>query len=82
MTKEQWIVHMETTENILRPSMGGDLNAWRNAKMRHNAMECPDCKKRAKMIRKEKRKSEKDLVMESLGLVKVRGAVSGKVYWE
>lgn len=28
------------------------------------------------------RKSQRDMLMESMGLTKVRGAVSGKVYWE
>lgn len=29
-----------------------------------------------------KKRSEKNQIMESLGLTKVRGAISGKTYWE
>jgi hypothetical protein len=48
--------------------------------------DCPGCiakvKKRAKAAARRARQKEMDDAMESLGLTKVRGAVTGKIYWE
>jgi len=40
---------------------------------------CKDCHKREKANYRRKERNE---LMRSLGLTKVRGAVSGRVYWE
>ena len=42
------------------------------------ARACPTCTKRNRNLQRR----ERDGVMRSLGLVKVRGCVSGKTYWE
>ena len=39
---------------------------------------CERCAKKARSIARR----ERDECLRSLGLVKVRGAVSGKIYWE
>ena len=44
---------------------------------------CSECEqKEIKRKAANKRRRERDELMRSLGLVKVRGAVSGRVYWE
>lgn len=40
---------------------------------------CTKCKKR---IAANKRRRDRDAMMRDLGLTKVRGATSGKTYWE
>ena len=41
-----------------------------------------NAKKKAAAKRARQNRKERDEVMKSCGLTKVRGAVSGKIYWE
>ena len=81
MSKKDWIKHM-TDCGYTPPSVGGDRTAWQNAVAHHAVLGCKACSDRAKTKAASSRRSEREGVMRDLGLVKVRGAVSGKVYWE
>jgi hypothetical protein len=43
---------------------------------------CATCKAFAKRKRAREARRAKDAIMRSMGLVKVKGAVSGRTYWE
>ena len=81
MKKEDWIRHMEE-EGLIRPSLGGNLVAWKEATKRHADEGCAACADRRKTSKANRNRQMRDDVMRSCGLTKVRGAVSGKVYWE
>lgn len=82
MTKDKWIEHMKETEGILPPSQGGSRGDWDNALDIHKSMKCQACAERAKTRRANTSRKVRDDVMRSCGLTKVRGAVSGRIYWE
>ena len=81
MTKENWTKHIESLSGLVRPSLSGDKVAWREFVLGHKTG-CKDCAGRAKTKRASMYRSMKDQAMKDLGLTKVYGAVSGKVYWE
>lgn len=86
MTKEQWVRHMEDVSGLLRPSHENGCMAqeWKRAYEIHkfNNPDCPDCKARRKTNRARNNRKAHEEAYESAGLVKVYGAVSGRVYWE
>ena len=47
-----------------------------------DCLECPEQKRIDAQKRRNLARRERDAAMRSLGLVKVRGSVSGKTYWE
>ena len=81
MTKDQYIKHIEDTEHIIRPSLGGDILQWKAAQQRHHDMGCAECHKRAKTNKARKARKANAAIMDSLGLVKVKGNLGG-TYWE
>jgi hypothetical protein len=48
----------------------------------HDTALCAQCQARRKTRERSRRRRERDDVMRSLGLTKVRGAISGRTYWE
>jgi hypothetical protein len=86
MTKEQWIRHMEEVSGKLRPSNenGCMASEWKQAYTDHHYTnpDCPDCKARRKTNRARHSRQGREEAYKSAGLVKVYGAVSGRVYWE
>ena len=82
MTKEAWCQHIESISGLVRPSRGGDFRQWRNFIASHNKTGCVECKQRAKTAKANATRKNRDSAMELCGLTKVRGAVSGRVYWE
>ena len=82
MTKEQWVEHIETSEGIVRPSAGGDKEAWKAAVMRHVTNKCAVCRQRATSLRQNRASRIRRQVYQNMGLTAVRGPLSGKVYWE
>ena len=82
MTKENWLKHIETSEGLTRPSNGGNITVWKDAIKMHMETGCKECKARQKTNAATRRRKEREYVMESLGLTKVKGPVSGKTYWE
>jgi len=84
MTKASWIKHIEDKGHFLHPSKAGgvDLSTWKWAVKNHRERDCKECNDRLKTIRANNRRKERDSIMASLGLTKVKGAVSGKTYWE
>lgn len=49
---------------------------------RANTTLCPDCRGKANRARARENRRARDSIMRDLGLVKVRGCVSGRIYWE
>ena len=81
MTKEKWYEHMQET-GLVRPSQGGDKDAWNDAVREHLANRCPSCLDRAKTRRRTKNARITRHVMADLGMHRVIGSVSGSVYYE
>jgi hypothetical protein len=82
MTKVQWVRHIEETEGIVRPSAGGNKEAWVAAVMRHVTNKCHVCRQRATSLRQNRAARITRRVYRDMGLTAVRGPMSGKVYWE
>ena len=82
MNKMQWIEHIKETEGIIPPSQGGSKGDWDYAISIHKSMNCPQCKDRARTRKATINHKIREEAYKSAGLVKVYGAVSGKVYWE
>lgn len=82
MTKTAWVSHMEKASGLKSPSHGGDIQMWKQIVSDHLKFECPDCKARQATRLKNARKSAREDAYRSCGLTKVRGSVSGKIYWE
>lgn len=82
MDKETWKRHLESSTGLTRPSLGGAVEAWKEAYQYHKLMDCAECKARATTARRSAGQRAYNEAMRSCGLVKVVGAVSGKVYWE
>lgn len=55
------------------------MECTKNGRGKNNTCKCEKCEKSRK---KARLRAEKDELMRSLGLTKVRGAISGKIYWE
>ena len=81
MKKENWIKHIESISGLVRPSISGNGISWREFVLKHKTG-CNDCADRAKTKRASIYRSMKDQAMKDLGLTKVHGAVSCKVYLE
>lgn len=82
MKRETWVKHIEVSENLVRPSAGGDLAAWKEAVSRHVEHKCPVCRQRATSRRRNQRVKAKRQVYRDCGLTRVVGSVSGRVYFE
>lgn len=80
MSKLSWLRHMAEL-GFYPPSAGGDSETWRTAKREHSPT-CAQCKARVRTRAANANRRERDDVMRSCGLVKVRGSVSGRTYWE
>lgn len=50
MNKEAWIQHLETTENLVRPSRGGDKHDWCLKMRLHKIEKCRVCINRSRTI--------------------------------
>lgn len=81
MTREDWVKHIEESEQITRPTAGGSIEAWKEAIRRHAAGKCPTCIARARQARQQKAAKAKRQAYADLGMVRVRGALGG-VYYE
>jgi len=82
MCKNEWVEHIEQTEGIVRPSTGGDREAWKAAVMRHVEHKCPICRQRAVSLRQNRAARIRRSIYRDMGLTAVRGSLSGKTYWE
>ena len=86
MTKEKWIQHIEEVSGIKRPGAENQVSVVRFnieiADHKGRFPDCPICKERRRTRLATYRRKLKDQVMKDLGMVKVKGCVSGKVYWE
>jgi hypothetical protein len=82
MRKENWILHIENTENLTRPSEGGSIELWKNAILKHKKDNCVICKERQKTKKANENRKQKEQILKDIGLIKVYGPISGKVYWE
>lgn len=82
MGKNEWVQHIETTENLVRPSAGGNLAAWKAAVSRHVEHKCSVCRKHATTNRRNRNARITRQVYRNCGLTRVVGPVSGKVYYE
>jgi hypothetical protein len=82
MGKNEWVRHIEETEGIVRPSAGGDKEAWKAAVMRHVERQCHVCQQRATSLRQNRSARIRRNVYRDMGLLPVRGPLSGKTYWE
>jgi len=89
MTKENWLNHMEDQSfaienNIKAPSHGGNLEDWKRLLTNHKMCypDCSQCKDRARTRKANKRAKTERKIMKDLGLTRVIGSVSGKVYYE
>ena len=80
MDKETWKSHIES-EGVIRPSHGGDLNAWKDKVVEHLERQCGDCndRRRTRSIARNARMRHDALT--SCGLVRVKGALGG-IYYE
>jgi hypothetical protein len=74
MAKYTLLKNKETGERSVRVSGTGEV-----VKERDNPTRYADLRKKA--LKSLERAQKKDL-MESMGLTRVRGSVSGKIYWE
>lgn len=81
MSKDNWVKHIEQLSSLVKPSLGGDKLAWHEF-IRGHKTGCKECSARIKTKRASMYRSMKDQAMKDMGLTKVYGAVSGKVYWE
>jgi hypothetical protein len=81
MTKEVWVRHIESISGIAAPSNGGDSVQWKVFVAAHKP-DCKECKARAKTLKATASRKLKDSIADMCGLTKVRGAVSGRVYYE
>lgn len=82
MNKETFCRHLEKSTGLKRPSKGGDKQAWWDAQKAHLLVNCPECLARRKTLNKMRERKAKEQVYIDCGLVKVKGPVSGKTYWE
>lgn len=82
MDKEAWKQHLAITTGLTRPTLGGDIEAWQAAYKQHIAEGCKDCKARQRNRKQALNRMVYHEAMQSIGLTRVYGAVSGKVYYE
>ena len=80
MTKENWKIHIEKSENLIRPSKGGDKILWQSKLKEHVQNNCLDCKARKKTNSQNLNRRMKEDALRSLGLVKC--IANGKTFWE
>lgn len=81
MSNDEWVKHLEEATGLVRPSKGGDWDAWQEAYRNHGAKDCPACRAREAQIRRNRQRREIHAAHLSCGLVRVRGALGG-VYYE
>ena len=48
MTKENWVLHLEKSESLIRPSLGGNKENWTTAMVTHLNRKCTECLARKK----------------------------------
>lgn len=81
MDRETYIQHIEQTENIIRPTMGGSKSDWHAAQEKHKSASCSTCKERIKTLRRyHNAKGIREAIV-SLGMHRVVGAQGG-IYYE
>lgn len=82
MDRQTWIMHMVNSASLTQPSLGGDIVAWKSAQQGHLLNNCAECAARRKTAHRSMVQRQFNDGMRSLGLTRVVGAVSSKVYWE
>jgi hypothetical protein len=87
MKIEQWLDHIEKSTGAMAPSRGGDREAWKSIVQSHvkDNPKCTHCAARRKAKKAATYRAYKraeDEAARATGLTKVRGPVSGKVYYE
>lgn len=78
-TGEEWF---KRDGHIVRLKPGVDIEAYKARHPTAKQLTPAEFKKERRNMLRKIRSSTKDQIMRDLGLVKVRGAVSGKTYWE
>ena len=81
MSKESYVRHVSEVSGLLPPSAGGSRDDWR-AFQRSHGPTCSQCRARQRTVKANRYRAERDACMRDIGMVKVRGSVSGSVYWE
>lgn len=81
MTKEAWVKHIEFSENLDRPSLGGDKDRWIAAVRRHAAVGCIHCAARARTRRATMGRKAMDQARLDAGLRRGRTGL-GRLIWE
>ena len=79
MTRQAWQKHIDGL-GVVRPSMGGDREAFR-AFLRVHRIGCPECRARVKTRRANAGARMRREVYADLGMNRVVGALGG-VYYE
>ena len=82
MNKETWKKHIEETCGVIRPSHGGDKEAWKSSLSTHDVKHCKACQARAKTMRNTKWAKVNRAIYRDLGMHRVVGSESGKIYYE
>ena len=81
MSKDEWVNHMRKVAGLTSILTDEDRRIYSAARQAHDFKSCPDCKARARNIRANRARIEKDMICRDMGLTKVRGALGG-TYWE
>lgn len=90
MTKQAWIEHIQGLDintngpGLIPPSQGGNAEEWHRVLTAHRQSDprCPVCKDRARTRKANTGRKLREQMYKDMGLVKVKGAVTGRTYWE
>ena len=74
MNKETWKKHIEESENIVRPSLGGIKQLWQTALQKHADNRCPACLQRKSQLRFNLYAREKNQILKELCGTSARAA--------
>lgn len=80
MTKEEYKRHVETCHNVIRPSHGGSMDAWKQAVRDCIAAKHPEAASRQKTLKHNRNARIHHAVLTSMGLTRVKGAMGGTYY--
>lgn len=81
MTSEAWKKHIEESEGIIRPSLGGLRILWEAAVSRHRQNGCQVCKDRARTRKATIAAKAREELMKDCGLAKGTDSMGRKI-WE
>ena len=82
MSKVEWQKHMLEVEDLAYQEAPKDPQKQKEIIRQHKLSDCKICAQRKKTVNQNLLRKEREDCLRSLGLEKVRGPVSGKIYWE